>query len=217
MLSIENLLISPLLLFSVVAFVAFMGWLFFVKLFVLGDKFWRISNLVVLLITCLGILGVVQDGRLFLYGREYNKCQRRIESVYKWRLLSNLKEDLYRFPFVETENSPNDLDDMQYDYYATCKWIGNNKQYISNCYENKEYINIDSICYPSLRTSDQILESYFKNLDHCIEDYNNDITELREYEKGKNYNNNELYYIFFSPFFIAFGLGWEFVKFFARR
>lgn len=217
MLLIEKLLISPLFLLSVVTLVAFFGWLFAVKIFVPGGNFWRILNFIVLSITCLGIFGVVQDGRLFLYGREFNKCQSRIESVYEWRLLSNLKEDPYRLLFVETEYSPNDLDDMQYDYYATCQWIRNNKQYFSNCYNNKEYINIDSICYPSLRTSDQILESYFKNLDHCIEDYNNDITELREYEKGQSHNNFELYYMLFSPFFIAVGLGWEFVKFFARR
>lgn len=217
MLLIEELLISPLFLLSVVIFVAFMGWFFAVKKFMLGDKFWRISNFVVLSVTCLGVFGIVQDGRMFLYEREYIKNQKRIESVYKWRLLSNLNEDLYRLEFIETECSPSNFDDIQYDYHATHQWIGNNKQYFYNCYNKKEYINIDSICYPSLRTTDQIIESYFKNIDHCIADYNHDITELREYEKGQRHNDFELFYIFLSPFFIAVGLGWEFVKIFARR
>ena len=63
---IEELLVSPLFLLSVVIFVALIGWLFIVKIFVPGDNFWRISNFIVLTITCLGILGVVQDGRSFL-------------------------------------------------------------------------------------------------------------------------------------------------------
>ena len=214
---IEELLVSPLFLLSVVVFVALIGWLFIVKIFVPGDNFWRISNFIVLTITCLGILGVVQDGRSFLNFREYNQIQRCIESDYKWRLLSKLKEDSYRIEFVKTEYSPNNLDDMQHDYNTIYQWIGKNKQYIYNCYNNKEYINIDSICYPSLRASDQIIESYFKNIDHCIADYNNDITELREYEKGQLYNDFGLFYILLSPLFIAVGLGWEFVKFFAKR
>lgn len=217
MLLIEQLLISPRCLLITVFVVAFLGWLFAVRLYTPCDKFWRVSHFVVLLFTCLGIYGVVQDGRIFLYGREYIKSQSRIESVYKWRLLSNLNEDLYRLEFVETKCSPSNFDDIQYDYHATRQWIENNKQYFYNCYNNKEYINTDSICYPSLRTSDQILKSYFKNIDNCIADYNNDIIELREYEKGQRHNDFELFYTFLSPFFIAVGLGWEFVKFFARR
>ena len=121
---IEELLVSPLFLLSVVVFVALMGWLFIVKIFVPGDNFWRISNFIVLTITCLGILGVVQDGRSFLNFREYNQIQRCIESDYKWRLLSKLKEDSYRIEFVKTEYSPNNLDDMQHDYNTIYQWIG---------------------------------------------------------------------------------------------
>ena len=41
MLLIEELLFSPLFLLSVVILVGFFGWLFAVKKFVAGDKFWR--------------------------------------------------------------------------------------------------------------------------------------------------------------------------------
>ena len=58
---------------------------------------------------------------------------------------------------------------------------------------------------------------YFNNLDRCIADYNNDITELREYEKGQSHNVFELIYMLFYPLFIAVGIGWEFVKLLARR
>lgn len=37
---------------------------------------------------------------------------------------------------------------------------------------------------------------------HSLEDYNNDIIALREYEKG-GHNYFELIYILFSPLFIA--------------
>jgi len=217
MLLIEELLISPLFLLSVVVFVGFFGWLFAVKIFVVGDKFWRMSNCIVLFVTSLGVFGVVQDSRLLLYEREYNKSQSRIESVYKWRLLSNLNENSFKFDFFEVGYDSNNIDDIQYDYHIACQWIRNNKQYFTNCYNNKEQINIDSLGFPILKNVDSVLESYFNNLDHCITDYNNDITELREYERGKSHNDFELYYIFISPFFIAFGIGWEFVKLFARR
>lgn len=50
-----------------------------------------------------------------------------------------------------------------------------------------------------------------------IADYNDDIVKLREYKYGQQPNTFELLYIIFSPFFLAIGLGWEFVKFFAKQ
>ena len=41
--------------------------------------------------------------------------------------------------------------------------------------------------------------------------------KLREYEQGQQPNIFELLYTIFSPFFLAIGLEWEFVKFFAKR
>lgn len=51
----------------------------------------------------------------------------------------------------------------------------------------------------------------------CIAEYNDDIAKLREYEQGLQPNIFELLYTIFSPFFLAIGLEWEFVKFFAKR
>ena len=51
----------------------------------------------------------------------------------------------------------------------------------------------------------------------CIAEYNDDIAKLREYEQGQQKNIFELLYTIFSPFFLAIGLEWEFVKFFAKR
>ena len=208
MLSIEELLISPRCLLITVFVVAFLGWLFAVKLYTPSDKFWRVSHFLVLLFTCFGIYGVVQDGRMFLCNREYDRLLDRIESKHESRLLSNLNE--YPFCFFADSTIHN-------SYHITCQWIREKKDYVSDCYKNKQQINIDSLSFPILENADPVLESYFNNLDHCIADYNNDITELREYEKGQSHNVFELIYLFFSPLFIAVGLGWEFVKLLARR
>ena len=208
MLLIEELLISPRCLLITVFVVAFLGWLFAVKLYTPSDKFWRVSHFLVLLFTCFGIYGVVQDGRMFLCNREYDRLLDRIESKHESRLLSNLNE--YPFCFFADSTIHN-------SYHITCQWIREKKDYVSDCYKNKQQINIDSLSFPILENADPVLESYFNNLDHCIADYNNDITELREYEKGQSHNVFELIYLFFSPLFIAGGLGWEFVKLLARR
>ena len=208
MLLIEELLISPRCLLITVFVVAFLGWLFAVKLYTPSDKFWRVSHFLVLLFTCFGIYGVVQDGRMFLCNREYDRLLDRIESKHESRLLSNLNE--YPFCFFADSTIHN-------SYHITCQWIKEKKDYVSDCYKNKQQINIDSLSFPILENADPVLESYFNNLDHCIADYNNDITELREYEKGQSHNVFELIYLFFSPLFIAVGLGWEFVKLLARR
>ena len=217
MLTIEKLLISPYFHISILLVVAFIGWLFAVKLFTPCDKFWRILNFVGLLLTCLGIFGIVKDSRQFFCEREYNESQMRMESVYRWRLISNLNEDLYCREFIETEYSPSNLSTVQEDYNATCQWIKDNKEYFSKCYSKQEPITVDSISYPKLQTSDQILEHYFRDMKQCIVDYNNYITELREYKRGLQPNTFEVFYIIFLPFFLAIGLGWEFVKFFAKR
>ena len=208
MLLIEELLISPRCLLITVFVVAFLGWLFAVKLYTPSDKFWRVSHFLVLLFTCFGIYGVVQDGRMYLCDREYDRLLDRIESKHESRLLSNLNE--YPFCFFADSTIHN-------SYHITCQWIREKKDYVSDCYKNKQQINIDSLSFPILENADPVLESYFNNLDNCIADYNNDITELREYEKGQSHNVFELIYLFFSPLFIAVGLGWEFVKLLARR
>ena len=208
MLLIEELLISPRCLLITVFVVAFLGWLFAIKLYTPSDKFWRVSHFFVLLFTCFGIYGVVQDGRMYLCDREYDRLLDRIESKHESRLLSNLNE--YPFCFFADSTIHN-------SYHITCQWIREKKDYVSDCYKNKQQINIDSLSFPILENADPVLESYFNNLDHCIADYNNDITELREYEKGQSHNVFELIYLFFSPLFIAVGLGWEFVKLLARR
>lgn len=106
---------------------------------------------------------------------------------------------------------------MQQDYNLTYQWIKNNKKYISECYYKQMTIAVDSIMFPKRQFSDTILDDYFKGLRQCITDYNNDISKLEEYEEGLRMNDFEVYYLVFSPLFIAIGLGWEFVKFFARR
>lgn len=217
MLTIEKLLISLYFHLCILIVVAFIGWLLVVKLYTPSDKFWRISNFAGLLLTCLGIFGIVKDSRQIFYEREYYKCQMRIESVYKWRLISNLNEEFYCREFIETEYSPSDLTTMQEDYNATCQWIKANKEYFWKCYFRQKPIIVDSIIYPRLQVSDQILKQYFKDIQQYITDYNDDIAKLREYEYGQQPNTFELLYIIFSPFFLAIGLGWEFVKFFAKR
>lgn len=217
MLRLETLLISPIFLLIVLLAVAFAGWLFAVKLFSPSDRFWRISHFLGLFFASLGIFGILKDSRRFFYEREYYKCKNRIEGVYSCKLISNLNEDFYYRVFNETEFSPDDKDMMQQDYNLTYQWIKNNKKYISECYYKQMTIAVDSIMFPKRQFSDTILDDYFKGLRQCITDYNNDISKLEEYEEGLRMNDFEVYYLVFSPLFIAIGLGWEFVKFFARR
>ena len=214
MLLIEELLISPLSFLLVVIFIAFIGWwVFAVKKIVLGDKFWRISNFIIIVITCFGVLGVVKDSRSFLFEREYEKRLSRIDGVYHRRLLSNL--DAYPFCFyIDSTSLINDIHD---DYYITTKWIEDNKGYISDCICNKEQINIDRVNFPMFKNTDPAIENYFENIKVCVTNYNTDISELRKYENGQNSTLFELLYLFLSPLFISIGIGWEFVKFFAKR
>lgn len=217
MLPIEKLLISPCFLLTVLLLTILVGWLLAIKIFTPNDSFWRKANFWGLIFTCLGIFGIVKDSRQIFYEREYFRCQMRIEGQYKWRLISNLNEDYYCQEFIETEYSPQNLNLMQEDYFTTCQWIKDYKGYLSQCYYKQEPISMDSICYPGLQTSDQILENYFRDIQRTISDYNKDIAELKEYKRGQQPNTFELYYIIFSPLFLAIGLGWEFVKFLAKR
>ena len=164
MLLVEKLLISPCFLLGTLLFIAFFGWLFSVRLFKPSDKFWRTSNFIGLLFTCLGIFGVIKDSRQIFYEREYYQNKLRIEGNYKWRFISNLNEDIYCREFIETEYSPSNLSTMQEDYNKTCQWIKDNKSYFFECYSKQEPIIIDSIINPKLQVSDQILEQYFKDM-----------------------------------------------------
>lgn len=217
MLLIERLLISPCFLSGVLLFTVFTGWLFAIKIFTPCDKFWRIANFLGLIFTCLGIFCILKDSRQIFYEREYYKSQIQIESQYKWRLISNLNEDYYCQGFIRTEYSPLNFNLIQEDYYTTCQWIKDNKNYLSECYYKQKPIVVDSICYPQLLTSDQILKNYFRDIQQCISDYNKDIAKQKEFQRGQQPNIFELFYIILSPILLAIGLGWEFVKFFAKR
>lgn len=216
MLQVEKLLISPWLLLSILLVVAFFGWLFAVKIFSPSDRFWRATNFCALLFTCLGIFGMVKDSRQFFCEREYYQCQRYIESDYGRRLRLNFNEFLYCREFIKTEYSPSNLSTMQEDYDLTCQWINEYKDYFFECYSNQEPIVADSIIFPKLQSSNQVLEYYFDDIQQYITDYNSDIMELRSYKQGLYLNAYELYYMIFSPLLLAIGLGWEFVKFFAK-
>lgn len=217
MLPIEQLLISSWFHLIILLLVAFFGWLFFVKLFSPNDRFWRITNFCALSFSCFGILGIIKDSRQFFNEREYYKCHMRIESVYRWRMISKFNEQIYCREFIESKYSPSNLNEMQEDYNLTCQWIKKQKKYFFDCYSNQKPINTDSISYPKLQDSDPILKTYFNDMRKCVADYNNDIALLREYQRGLHHNFYELCYIIFSPLFLAIGLGWEFVKFFAKR
>ena len=140
MLLVEKLLISPCFLLGTLLFIAFFGWLFSVRLFKPSDKFWRTSNFIGLLFTCLGIFGVTKDSRQIFYEREYYQNKLRIEGNYRWRFISNLNEDIYCREFIETEYSPSNLSTMQEDYNKTCQWIKDNKRYFLNVIPNKNQL-----------------------------------------------------------------------------
>lgn len=217
MLLLEKLLISPCFLLGILIAVALGGWLFAIKLYTPSDKFWRASNLISLIFTCLGILGVVKDSRQIFYERETYKYQNRIKSVYRWQLIYNLNEELYNREFVKTQYSPSNLESLQEDYDATCQWIKDNKGYFIEHYSKLEPIIIDSISYPVLATQDQELSDFFNRIQKSISEYNRDVAEMREYKRGQKPNFVELFYIIVAPLFLAIGLGWNFVKFFAKR
>jgi len=88
----------------------------------------------------LGIFGVIKDSRQIFYEREYYQNKLRIEGYYRWRLISNLNEDIYCREFIETEYSPRNLSTMQEDYNKTCQWIKDNKRYFLNVIPNKNQL-----------------------------------------------------------------------------
>lgn len=192
MLPIEKLLISPLFLMTALLLTILVGWLLAIKRFTPRDSFWRKANFFGLVFTCLGIFGIVKDSRQIFYEREYYRCQMRIESQYKWRLISNLNEDYYCQEFIKTEYSPQNFDSIQEDYFTTCQWVKDNKEYLSKCYYTQEPISFDSISYPILQTSDNSLKNYFRDIQQTIFDYNKDIAELKEYKRGQHPNTFEL-------------------------
>lgn len=213
---LEEFLINPSYLFLIVIFVVFLGIVFCVRQ-KRSDKFWRISNFIGLIFTCIGLFAICYDSRNFLYEREIYKQQSKINSVYSWSLIDRLNLDIYYREFVQTSHSPSSLDIVQSEWDTVHNWVKENRKYISDKYINCECVSPDSIHIPNISFTDKSLERELKELENSIISYNADIAQLEEYHHKEHRNDFEIYYLLLSPLCLSIGIGWEIVKFIAKR
>ena len=209
--TIEKLLITPSFFFGVIILVALLGWWFRAKLIQLNDTAWRRINFGVLVVSCLGIWGMLGDNRLILYQREFDSICKIIDSRFFRSIKSYLNEDLYFRAFNNLSNSPND------QYTMVLQWIKANKKCLLAKVDKREPFNVDTLSDLIHKTSELCLKGVLENFKNELLHYNECVTQLRAYEGGLGSHGLVWVYQFFAPLFMALGFGWEFVKFFAQR
>lgn len=212
MLLIEKLMVSYYFLFGIAVITVIIG-IPLTRKYMHKTKLWRIIDFFGILVSCIGISPIVHDAQVIFYEREIKRYQKMIESKYRHAIIYNLNESPYYRKFTHTEFSPNNLKDIQDSHNTIYEWIKSHKEYIIRCHHNQTNIELDSIQYPSLRFKIQTFIELQKN----INDYNRDVDTLNKYKNRIEPMGVTFYYIVFAPIFLAIGLGWAFVKFFAKR
>lgn len=164
--------------------------------------------------TFIGIISMTYDNRCFILNTDKKLIQQRIEIDFQRELLHRLDwfESYYSEPFVKSEYSPINFDEIQKERSILYNWLFIHKEYIKNNINNLEFIREDSLQYPydefKETTNIQDLDYVKKNVD----DYNYNLSKLDRIRNNIDRNDYEIIISIIYPFLFIIGLSLQFIK-----
>lgn len=129
----------------------------------------KLISFFIYLSTFLGIVGMTYDNRKFILNIDQNIIQERIEIDYQREFLNQMGrlESYLSNPFVRSENSPTNFDELQKERFDFHQWIVMHKGYLDFNVKNFEFLHDDSLHYPLIKDAVNIqdLDYIKKNRD----------------------------------------------------
>lgn len=208
---LEEFLFNPVKLGIFLVVLSLVGYIVFVKIFRFSDNIWKKTEFILLVLSALGIGGMVESNRHFFYEREQRTIGYTIDTyIHIFNIELNPKR--YDITFSVTPYSPKNIQEIEDDYRAMHLWVLENKpRFIQHVNERKS-LNIDSIVYPQILATD-FLTKEIERIDILISKYNKLVDEYNYYANNKGTNDIELYYSILYPFFFVLGLSYSIVKY----
>lgn len=209
--SIEEFLFNPVKLGIFLVILSLIGYIVFVKIFRFSDNIWKKTEFILLVLSALGIGGMVESNRHFFYEREQRTIGYTIDTyIHLFNIELNPKR--YDITFSVTPYSPKNIQEIEDDYRAMHLWVLENKPRFIQHVNERKALNVDSIVYPQILAAD-FLTKDIERFDTLVSEYNKLVDEYNYYANNKGANDIELSYSILYPFFFVLGLSYSIVKY----
>ena len=209
-LNMKEILSYPSYAFGLFALCIFMGWLIFVKLFPRNILQWKKTDYIWISLSSIGLFGLLADNRIVFNKYELEICDNHIKLSSNEARIYIANNQYFCREFLKTENSPDNLEDIQKEYDNMCNWRELNEYRIDSMLRKQEIINIDDLEIPLVKYS--LLNDMINDFIRHIKNYNHNIIEKQKKEAKISDHNFETEIKIFSPLFLILGLSIRFVK-----
>lgn len=209
-LPIEEYFFDPIKVGFLLVIFTLVGYILFVKCFPLSDSSWKKTEIILLICSALGIVGLLGSNRKFFYEREQISIGYRIDT-YRHHFNSALDTVLYNRSFSTALYSSEVIQEIENEYRIMYLWVlENNPKFLQHVCERKA-LNCHSISFPQI--SDNDLKRDINNWKILISEYNKLVDEYQYYLFNKDINDIEFYYNIFYPIFFVLGLSYSIVRY----
>jgi len=183
----------------------------FIRIYPLSKKGWKYVDYVWLSLGTIGLISGVGASRQIIATNEISDASWRIE-----RAASDVENSIVfgHGPaicrtFVRTEYSPANLDDIQAEYDAMCKWFQNAEKILpTTTFSSRKTIHLgDFQALPM--GADQYAVQKFRD---AIEDYNQAVSRLEALTELTKKSNIEVAITHIGPFLLAIALALRITK-----
>ena len=209
----ECFLTNPICLIYLLFFLIMVG-ICIVECHPISQKSWHKFDFLCLIFASLGIFGILGENRKFIYTREANMLEHRINTL-EWSINFKLDSNIYNRTFNATIYSPDCIELMNKDFENMYSWILVNKDSILKCIKEKQHIETLSLKFPDIKTGDKtFIPEEIEEFKHIVSEYNNVLDKYNNYQERANKNWIEFIYDFFAPIFLVLSLSYQFVRWF---
>lgn len=205
-----QIIINPLYLVMVMVFILLIGYISGKQKWISKDN--KLISFFIYLSTFLGIVGMTYENRKFILNIDQNTIQERIEIDYQREFLNHIEwlESYLSNPFVRSENSPTNFDELQKERFDFHEWIVLHKGYLDVNVKNLEFLHDDSLHYPIIKDAVNIQDLvYIKKNVKC---YNQYLSKYKDIRRQAYKNSLEVLVSFLYPLLFTIGLALQIVK-----
>lgn len=205
-----QIITNPLYLVMVMGFILLIGYISGRKKWISKDN--KLVSFFIYLSAFLGIVGLTYDNRQFILNIDKNSIQERIEIDYQREFLNHIEwlNSYLSNPFVRSENSPTNFDELQKERFDFHQWIVLHKGYLDVNVNNFEFLHDDSLHYLIIKDDVNIQDlDYIKK---NVNGYNQYLSKYKEIQSQSYKNSLEVVVSFLYPLLFTIGLALQIVK-----
>ena len=198
-------------LVSVVLFHAIFIWFSPLRLTEIG---WKRVDYDWLSLAFLSIIGLSGEARQYFAERMLPQTEAKLDHIAAevLELMPNWATIPCDPPFVRSEYSPSNFDEVMVQYGEYCAWLIAKQEELTPVIEGRQAVDVTSFAQSSLFPLVADIEFEEGYLRRLLEEYNFSLVELQNFKSESNKSEMEVIIIFFAPVVLAIALALRLTK-----